>query len=97
MKCAEFEVLLSDALDGTIGPADQARLDEHARVCPACAELAADCGGVLTFLARTEAIEPPPALVERVLAHSTVAAAQRPHPETKRVAPAFWRIMSSIQ
>jgi len=83
MKCAEFEVLLSDALDGAISGSDQARLDEHARVCPACAELAADCGAAIAFLAKTEVIEPPPALVERILAQAPVTPVQRPHHEHK--------------
>lgn len=78
MKCAEFEVLLSDALDGIINAPDQARLDEHARVCPACSELAADCGGALSFLAQAEPIEPPAALVDRILAQAPATPVARP-------------------
>jgi len=83
MKCAEFEVLLSDALDGIISANDQARLDEHARVCPACADLAADCGAAIAFLAQVETVEPPVALVDRLIAQAPVTPAHRPHHEHK--------------
>jgi hypothetical protein len=89
MKCAEFEVLLSDALDGVIQPHDQARLDEHARVCPACAELAADCGAAIAFLARAEEIEPPAALVERLIAQAPVSHIRRPHEHKSKWAAVF--------
>lgn len=70
MKCAEFEILLSDSLDGTITAADQARLDAHAGKCEACAELAADCGAAMPLLARVAAVEPPAELVNRILYHA---------------------------
>ncbi len=83
MKCAEFEILLSDSLDGIIRPADQARLDEHARSCPACAELAADCGAAIAFLNRVEAVEPPAELVNRLVFMAPSSAVARPHHEAK--------------
>ena len=76
MKCAEFEILLSDSLDGTIAAADQARLDAHACVCEACAELAADCGAAMPWLARVIEVEPPDELVNRILYHAPAGRSQ---------------------
>jgi hypothetical protein len=83
MKCAEFEVLLSDSLDGVITPADQARLDEHARSCAACAELAADCGAAIAFLGKVEEVEPPAELVNRLVFMAPTDATARPRHESK--------------
>ncbi len=38
MDCREARDLLQDELDGRLSPADAARLDEHVRVCAACAD-----------------------------------------------------------
>jgi len=83
MKCAEFEILLSDSLDGTIRPADQARLDEHANSCPACAELAADCGAAIAFLGKVEAVEPPAELINRIVFQAPSGVTARRHHEAK--------------
>lgn len=83
MKCAEFEILLSDSLDGVIGPDGQARLDEHARVCAACAELAADCGAAVAFLGKVEPVEPPAELVNRIVFQAPAGAEARPRHEAK--------------
>lgn len=90
MKCAEFEILLSDSLDGIIGTADQARLDEHARTCPACATLADDCGAAVAFLGRVEPVEPPAELINRIVYHAPAGASGRPsHAEKSKWATVF--------
>src|SRR5208283_890042 len=45
----------------------RAELDRHLAVCLACAELAHDSAATSRFLATVEAVEPPPALVNRLL------------------------------
>lgn len=42
MKCASFHKLIGDRLDGTIRPADRARLDSHLASCAECRELMDD-------------------------------------------------------
>ena len=42
MKCAAFHKLIGDRLDGTIRPADRARLEAHLESCPECRELMED-------------------------------------------------------
>lgn len=83
MKCAEFEILLSDSLDGIISPSDQARLDEHARSCAACAELAADCGAAIAFLGHVELVDPPAELVNRLVFMAPTGVTARPSHEAK--------------
>ncbi len=74
LSCAEFEILLADYLDGTLtGPA---RLDErdsflrHLESCPSCAKLATDVRQAMSFMERAAEVEPPPALLTKIL-HST--------------------------
>jgi hypothetical protein len=42
MKCAAFHKMIGDRLDGTIRPADRARLDAHLGACAECRELLDD-------------------------------------------------------
>ena len=42
MKCAAFHKLIGDRLDGTIRPAERARLDAHLKSCGECRELLED-------------------------------------------------------
>ncbi len=42
MKCASYHKLIGDRLDGTIRPADRARLDSHLAACAECRELMDD-------------------------------------------------------
>jgi len=67
MTCAELELLLCDYIDGTLRSDERAAAELHLNSCAACAELARDSAGVLEFLARVPAVEPPPALVTRIL------------------------------
>ncbi|MDD8025808.1 MAG: zf-HC2 domain-containing protein [Acidobacteriota bacterium] len=42
MKCAAYHKLIGDRLEGTIRPADRARLDAHLAVCAECRDLMED-------------------------------------------------------
>jgi hypothetical protein len=66
MTCADFEILLCDAIDGTLsGPAREA-FEDHQRTCAACAEFARDAGAAAAFIGRAEAVEPPPELLTKI-------------------------------
>jgi hypothetical protein len=67
MNCADAEILICDWVDGTLDGPARAELDRHLEACPACAELAHDSAAASQFLATVEAVEPPPALVNRLL------------------------------
>jgi hypothetical protein len=72
MKCAELEILLSDYLDQTLGPAERTTVESHLSGCPACAELLHDMQAAVAFLERVEAPEPPDQLITRILFHAPV-------------------------
>lgn len=69
MTCAEFEILLCDAIDGTLSGSEREAFEAHQRTCAACAELAADAGGAVAFLHRTEYAEPPAELLTKIAFH----------------------------
>ena len=66
-NCAEFEILLCDAVDGTLRGEPQRGFDAHRQSCAACNELAADVLGVTAFIERVAVIEPPKELLTRIL------------------------------
>lgn len=66
MTCADFEILLCDAIDGTLDPARRTEFDEHRQTCAACAEFSRDVTGAVHFLGTVEDPEPPPALLTRI-------------------------------
>lgn len=66
-NCAEFEILLCDAVDGTLRGEQQAAFTAHRATCAACQELAADVIGVTAFMERVAAVEPPKELLTRIL------------------------------
>ena len=69
--CGEWEMLLADALDGLLTPADEARFAAHQAACPACAALYEEARKGrewLEFLSPEP--EPPNGLLERILAHT---------------------------
>ena len=66
ITCTEFEILL-DYLDGTLGTEQKATVEAHRSGCASCAELARDAAGALAFMERAAVVDPPPALVNRIL------------------------------
>jgi hypothetical protein len=84
IECAEFEALLSDAIDGNDGgshgggqlslslsPARREMFDSHRRVCAVCGPLFADVQAGQHWLRSLEAVEPPAYLVHNILAATT--------------------------
>src|SRR5262249_1545511 len=67
MTCADYEVLICDYVDGTLGPAERAALERHLAECPACAELARDSRAAVAFMEKAADVEPPPELITRIL------------------------------
>ncbi|MCL4793515.1 MAG: zf-HC2 domain-containing protein [Bryobacteraceae bacterium] len=67
MKCVDLEALLCDYVDGTLTPAERATVELHLGQCPACRQLAADAAEAVQFIERAAVVEPPPALVNRIL------------------------------
>ncbi len=67
ITCTEFEILLADYLDGTLASEAKANVEEHQNECVSCTELAADAAGAMGFIERAAIVDPPPALVNRIL------------------------------
>jgi anti-sigma factor RsiW len=78
MNCEQVEILLCDYVDGALDAAGRRELESHLDGCPACAEMARDVRTVSGFLAQVEPVEPPPALITRLVfdAQSRAAAKQ---------------------
>jgi hypothetical protein len=70
VECAEFEALVSDALEGGLSPARKETFEAHRRVCGICGPLFADVQAGQQWLRALalEPIEPPVHLVHNILA-----------------------------
>lgn len=66
-NCAEFEILLCDAVDEKLRGDAKAMFDAHRASCPACDEMASDVLGVTAFIERAAEVEPPKELLTRIL------------------------------
>ncbi|HEY1964422.1 MAG TPA: zf-HC2 domain-containing protein [Acidobacteriaceae bacterium] len=80
--CAQFEAMLTDALDGTLSTADQTAFDLHMVGCPACTAMLAEAkrGAAWLTMLKSPAPEPPATLLERILAQTSgeTSAAAKP-------------------
>ncbi len=67
MQCAEFDALLSDALDGTLGGVKLQAFEAHAGSCAVCGPLLDEAEAGQRWLKSLEMAEPPEDLVRNVL------------------------------
>jgi len=77
MQCHEFELLLTDAIDGVLTGAGLGRFQAHARTCKACGPLLAEAEAGRNWLKGLTEVEPPASLVTNVLASTTGVDTQR--------------------
>src|SRR5579864_4939907 len=77
MQCNEFDLLLSDALDGILTGTGLDRFQAHARVCQACGPLLAEAEAGRNWLKGLTEAEPPASLVNNILASTTGVDTQR--------------------
>ena len=78
MDCAEFEILLADYIDRTLGAAERAELERHASICRECRELFTDASGAVAFLSRVPELAPPPELITRIAFQAPARRAREP-------------------
>jgi len=85
VECAEFEALLSDALDGEgqLSPARRDSFEAHRRICAVCGPLFADAQAGRQWLRSLEAVEPPANLVHNILAATSGVVSTRPLAATR--------------
>lgn len=68
MQCAEFDALLTDALDGTLSAAKLASFEQHKSACATCGAMFAEAEAGLKWLETLYEVEPPTNLVHNILA-----------------------------
>ena len=71
--CIACEEMLTDAVDQTLSPADQAWFDQHVAGCGECSQMVADAqrGAAWLELLKTPRPEPSASLMERILAQTS--------------------------
>lgn len=67
MQCTEFDVLLTDALDGVLSGPKLVRFNLHKSGCPACSEMFSEAEAGMNFLKALPELDPPAGFAERVL------------------------------
>jgi hypothetical protein len=77
MQCNEFDLLLTDALDGVLSGAELDRFQAHARICVACGPLLAEAKAGRQWLKGLTEVEPSANLVASILASTTGVDTQR--------------------
>jgi Putative zinc-finger len=80
MRHGEFEALLTDALDGTLDAATQARFAAHREACDACGLMFREAEAGMAALAGIAELEPPAHLLHRIL--DATSADQQPARES---------------
>src|SRR5271154_7142921 len=77
MRCNEFELLLSDAIDGVLTGAGLDRFQAHVRIGRTCGPLFAEAEAGRNWLKGLTEVEPPASLVTNILASTTGVDTQR--------------------
>jgi Putative zinc-finger len=77
MQCNEFELVLTDAIDGVLTGTELGRFQAHARSCKACGPLFAEAEAGRNWLKGLTEVEPPASLVTNILASTTGVDTQR--------------------
>ncbi|HEY3927935.1 MAG TPA: zf-HC2 domain-containing protein [Candidatus Koribacter sp.] len=75
MQCTDFDVLLTDALDGLLEGERLARFERHRAECAACGLLFKETKSGFDYLHALDEAEPPLNLVHNILAATTAAEA----------------------
>src|SRR5260370_13092319 len=85
IECAEFEALLSDALEGQLSSARKESFEAHRRVCAICGPLFADVQAGQQWLQALalEPVEPPAHLVDNILAATSGVVSRRAQAATR--------------
>ncbi len=84
MQCAEFDGLLSDAIEGTLAGARLGAFQAHARVCGSCGPLFAEAEAGRRWLKSLDAVEPPANLVHNILVATTGRESHRSNAQVPR-------------
>jgi hypothetical protein len=70
MNCTDFEITLSDYVDGNVTVEQRRAIEAHADSCPSCRELLVDVFQAVSFLETCPPVVPPPELITRIVYHA---------------------------
>ncbi len=68
MECSDVREKLSAYLEGIISPEERQLVDEHIKACGRCNESLADLKKTLEYVRALKEVEPPPWLVQKIMA-----------------------------
>src|SRR5436190_16062319 len=89
MHCAEFDALLSQAIDGTLAGERLTAFEAHSRDCKLCGPLLQEAEAGHTWLKSLAEVEPPQELVTNVLLRTSGVLTNR-QGTARRAATASW-------
>jgi hypothetical protein len=78
MQCAEFDALLTEAIDGGLSGDSRVRFEQHGSSCESCATLWAEVRSGVQWLDELEDVAPPQMLVHNILAATSAAVQAAP-------------------
>jgi len=84
MQCAEFDVLLTEALDGVLKGERRESFETHKATCATCSALFEESSRGLAWLREVEEVAPPKNLVHNILAATLGSAEQAAQAEPKQ-------------
>jgi len=99
MQCNEFELLLSDAIDGVLSGNGLDRFQAHAQVCRTCGPLLAEAEAGRNWLKGLTEVEPPASLLTNILVSTTGVDTQRLRVNERTLQPriSWWeRVQASL-
>jgi hypothetical protein len=98
IECHEFDLLLSDALDGVLSGLGLDRFQAHARTCKTCGALLSEAEAGRTWLKGLTEVEPPASLVPNILASTTGVDSQRLQAMTRAPQPrvSWWEHVQAL-
>ena len=97
MQCNEFELLLTDAIDGVLTGARLDRFQSHGASCATCGPLLAEAEAGRNWLKGLTEVEPPASLVNNILASTTGVDTQRLRDSRARSASRAFRGWSTCR
>jgi len=91
IECQQFDALLSEALDGTLGAAEMQRFQAHRESCPSCGPMFAEVERGRMLLRGLAEVEPPANFMHNVLA-ATIGKVEEIAPASRAGEP-WWQTL----
>ncbi len=94
--CSDFEALLAEAVEGTLGEPQRASFQAHAAACPHCGPLFTQAQAGRRLLQALAELEPPPNQVDNILAATSGREAAQPAPQAPGWARRLWEPLAPV-